>query len=214
MEYSLYTYPSGEEPEEAKELVLAAIFEEEDWEKLSLPRDALEYDSLYLGNNELENIRAKWRDPIYLKSFYDENITFFQTQYWRGISRTRFISDVAASRPQIFADFNNSCLSFNLYDHFEPLTKADARIRKSNERKKKKHQLVKLKSKYGFILNRVAFRLYAIEIDFDCFFITGGAIKIVEEMDQAPNTSLELRKLEYVFNLLNAEGISSKKDLF
>lgn len=214
MEYDLYTYPSGAEPEEANEIVLAAIFEEEDWEKLSVPRDALEFDSLYLGNNELENIRAKWKDPFYLKPFYDENITFFQTQYWQGISRNRFVSDVVASRPQIFADFNNSCISFNLYDHFEPLTKKDAKIREINERKEKEHQLVKLKSKYGFILNRVAFRLYAIEIDFDCFLITGGAIKIVEEMDQAPNTSLELQKLEYVYNLLIAEGISTKKDLF
>lgn len=42
------------------------------------------------------------------------------------------------------------------------------------------------------------FRLYAIEIDFDCFIITEGAIKIVEEMKQAPDTKLELLKLNTV----------------
>ena len=46
---SIYTSPPGVEPQESELIVFAAVFEEEDWEELSLPRDALEYDSLYLG---------------------------------------------------------------------------------------------------------------------------------------------------------------------
>lgn len=57
------------------------------------------------------------------------------------------------------------------------------------------------------------FRLYAIEIDFDCFIITGGAIKIVEKMKQAPNTKLELLKLNTVLLELEKAGITNKKSL-
>lgn len=209
----VYIYPPDVEPKESEAVVLAAVFEEEDLEELSLQRDALEYDSLYLGQNEFTNLRAKWRDPFYLRSFYDENKEFFQTQYWRGISKERFVTDVTASRPQIFEDFHKSCINHTIYNLFEPLTEYDAEVRNKNEQGKK-HQLVKLKSKYGFIINKIAFRIYAIEIDINCFIITGGAIKIVKEMKQAPNTNLELQKLDYLFDLLITEGVSTKKGLF
>lgn len=209
----VYIYPPDVEPKESEAVVLAAVFEEEDLEELSLQRDALEYDSLYLGQNEFTNLRAKWRDPFYLRSFYDENKEFFQTQYWRGISKERFVTDVTASRPQIFEDFRKSCINHTIYNHFEPLTEYDAEVRNKNEQGKK-HQLVKLKSKYGFIINKIAFRIYAIEVDINCFIITGGAIKIVKEMKQAPNTNLELQKLDYLFDLLITEGVSTKKGLF
>lgn len=209
----VYIYPPDVEPKESEAVVLAAVFEEEDLEELSLQRDALEYDSLYLGQNEFTNLRAKWRDPFYLRPFYDENKEFFQTQYWRGISKERFVTDVTASRPQIFEDFRKSCINHTIYNHFEPLTEYDAEVRNKNEQGKK-HQLVKLKSKYGFIINKIAFRIYAIEVDINCFIITGGAIKIVKEMKQAPNTNLELQKLDYLFDLLITEGVSTKKGLF
>lgn len=209
----VYIYPPDVEPKESEAVVLAAVFEEEDLEELSLQRDALEYDSLYLGQNEFTNLRAKWRDPFYLRSFYDENKEFFQTQYWRGISKERFVTDVTASRPQIFEDFRKSCINHTIYNHFEPLTEYDSEVRNKNEQGKK-HQLVKLKSKYGFIINKIAFRIYAIEVDINCFIITGGAIKIVKEMKQAPNTNLELQKLDYLFDLLITEGVSTKKGLF
>ncbi|SKC49272.1 hypothetical protein SAMN06298214_0914 [Bacteroidales bacterium WCE2004] len=211
---SIYTSPPGVEPQESELIVFAAVFEEEDWEELSLPRDALEYDSLYLGENEFKNLRAKWRDPIYLRSFFDENIEYFQTPYWKKIGKDRFVSDVTTSRPIIFQDFKNSCLNEEVYGHFEPLSKKDEKIRLKNEINKRKHQLVKLKSKYGYIINNIAFRIYAIEVDFNCFIITGGAIKLVEEMEQAPNTTLELRKILYLYNLLKDKGVTTKKDLF
>lgn len=210
----VYIYPPDAEPNASDDIVLAAVFEEEDWEELSLQRDALEFDSLYLGHNEFSNLRAKWRDPLYLRTFYDENIIYFQTPFWQGISRERFVADVAASRPVIFEDFTKSCVGHNVYNHFEPLTGFDAEVRSRNEREGKEHQLVRLKSKYGFIINKITFRIYAIEVDVGCFIITGGAIKIVKEMGQAPNTHLELRKINYLFDLLSAEGINTKEDLF
>lgn len=209
---TIYFDPPDRELEETDYLVMSVVFEEEDWEELSVPRDALEYDSLYLGNDEFYNIRDKWKDPFYLRDFYREHLTYFQTPYWKGISEERFVSDVAASRANIFQDFHNACKNHSLYDHFEPYSKVDAAIREENS-KRKRHKFVRLKSKYGFIINKTAFRLYAIEIDYNCFIITGGVIKTVEEMHQAPSTSLESQKMDYVLDSLITAKINSKKDL-
>lgn len=199
----IFFSPEGNFPQEVEYVVFAIVFEKEDLKELSLPNDALEYNELYFEKDEFAIFRAKLKDPLYLHSFYMENEALLKEQYWRGISRDRFVADTIASYPTIFSDFKKEFKQKNLYDLFEPLDKKDVAIRKQNEQGKCPHRLVRLKSRYGYIANKVPFRIYAIEVDTDCFIITGGAIKIVEEMKQAPNTKLELKKINYVFNELH-----------
>lgn len=146
-----------------------------------------------------------------LKSFYDNNKRHFSKDYWKGLTRERFVLDVRGSVPIIFDDFTKCFETRKLYDHFEPLDKYDERTRRQNETRLKPHELVRLKSKYGYICNKIAFRLYAIEIDDDCFIITGGAIKIEQDMNGAGNTKLELKKLNYLKDILQKEKITSKQ---
>ena len=207
MEFNtIYIDPPNGTLEDSDYLVMSVVFEEEDWEELLVPRDAAEYDCLYLGHDEFHNIRSKWHDPFYLREFYRDHLTYFQTSYWKGISEERFVSDVASSRAIIFSDFQTACKNHSLYDHFEPYSKVDATIRKKNLMRNR-HKLVRLKSKYGLIANRIAFRLYAIELDYNCFIITGGVIKTVEEMNQAPSTSLESQKMDYLLDSLETANI-------
>ena len=209
----IFFSPEGNFPKEVEYVVFAIVFEKEDLEDLGLHDDALEYNELYFEKDEYAIFRAKLKDPLYLHSFYIENEVLLKDQYWRRISKNRFVEDTIASSPTIFSDFKNAFKQKTLYDLFEPLDKRDVAIRKQNEQGKHPHRLVRLKSKYGFIANRVPFRIYAIEVDTDCFIITGGAIKIVEEMKQAPNTYLELKKIDYVFNELQEAGINNKDSL-
>ena len=209
----IFIAPEGSLPEEAEYVVFAVTFEREDWEGFCLAEDALELNELYLGKDEYNNFRARLGDPLYLKDFYDENEELLKVQYWRRVSRDRFVEDTRASVPLIFGDFKKGCLKKTLYDVFEPLDKTDVAIRQRNENGKSPHRILRLKSRYGFIADRVPFRIYAIEVDTDCFIITGGAIKIVEEMKQAPNTNLELKKLDYVLSALKEAGISNKESL-
>lgn len=201
------------EIEQASPLVIGAVFDEEDLEELRIPRDSIEYDALYLDKDEYSNFLHKLKDPIFLREFYVENERFFKNGYWRGITKNRFVEDVVSSAPGIIHDFIESCKNNGLSYHFEPLGKNDAKVRKQNAEGTGPHQLVKLKSKYGFIINKLAFRLYAIEIDTDCYIVTGGAIKIVQVMRDAPNTKREEQKIKYLEKLLNENGITSKAAL-
>lgn len=209
----IFIAPEGSPPEDAEYVVFAITFEREDWESFGLSDNTLELNELYLGKDEFNNFRAKLNDPLYLNVFYRANEKLLKAQYWRRVSRDRFVEDTRVSVPVIFEDFKKAFMNRNLYDLFEPLDKRDVAIRLRNENRKSPHQILRLKSKYGFIADRVPFRIYAIEVDTDCFIITGGAIKIVEEMKQAPNTNLELQKLNYVLSALNEAGISNKESL-
>lgn len=209
----ILVFPDENTPEETDYGVFAVVFEREDWEGIGVKKGALEYNEVYFEKNEFFVFRTKLSDPLYLKEFYDENVELLRAQYWRNISRDRFVVDTVASWPVYFDEFKKAFRNRTVYDIFEPLGKKDVAIRKCNERRKRPHKLLRLKSKFGFIQNRIPFRLYAIEVDFDCFIITGGAIKIVEDMRQASNTRLELRKLNTVLNELKFSGISNKKSL-
>ncbi len=209
----IFISPNAEAPEDAEYAVFAIAFEKEDWDDMGIAKDALENNPLYLGKNEYAIFRAKLDDPLYLNDFYTRNEELLKDQFWHNVSRDRFVIDTRASWPDYFNDFTKACKGLRVYDIFEPLGKRDVAIRKHNEKRKGPHRILCLKSKFGFILNRVPFRLYAIEIDFDCFIITGGAIKIVEEMKQAPNTKLELKKLKTVLLELKRASITNKQSL-
>ncbi len=209
----IFISPDEDAPEDAEYAVFAVAFEEEDLRGMGLDNKSIEFNPLYLNNNEFEVFRSKLKDPLYLNSFYKENEAFLKAKFWHGISRDRFVVDTIASFPDYYKDFREACKTHRVYDIFEPLGKLDSAIRKTNEKRKSSHRLLRLKSKFGFIQNRIPFRLYAIEVDFDCFIITGGAIKIVEEMKQAPNTDLELLKLGTVLDELLKAGINNKKSL-
>lgn len=209
----IFISPDAEAPEDAEYAVFAVIYEKEDWDDMRLAEDALEYNPLYLGKNEFAVFRAKLDDPLYLNRFYSDNEELLKARYWSGVSRDRFVLDTRTHWPDYFTDFTKACKGLRVYDIFEPLSERDAAIRSSNEKRKRPHRLLRLKSKFGYIQNRVPFRLYAIEVDFDCFIITGGAIKIVEEMKQASNTKLELKKLNTLMSELRKAGITSKKSL-
>lgn len=201
------------DPHNPDYLVMGVVFDEEDLDYLGVDRTSWDFSEDYLGEDEFNKAINQWGDLTLLREFYTENIDFLSDPYWQGITRNRFVEDVKSSLPDIIRDFGESCKNKALYDHFEPLGKEDAHRREENVNYHSKHKILKLKAKYGSIANRIAFRLYAIEVDETCYIITGGAIKIVEEMRQAPNTSLELRKIEYVEHALSDAGIYSKAEL-
>lgn len=202
----------SDNPHKPEYLVMAVTYDEEDLDDLGVDRTSWDFSEDYFGRDEYSKILAQWKDPTLLREFYDGNIKFLSDSYWHNISKNRFVLDVTSSVINIVHDFKQSCSNQELYSHFEPLSKRDESIRTRNE-STNKHRILKLKAKYGLILDRIAFRIYAIEIEQNCYLITGGAIKLVKEMGDAPNTDLELRKLKYVEDALDAAGICSMATL-
>lgn len=60
--------------------------------------------------------------------------------------------------------------------------------------------------------NRI--RLYAIQIDKNCFVITGGAIKMSQKMQDHPGTNLELKKLFAAKKYLEEKGVFNDDSIF
>lgn len=81
--------------------------------------------------------RSKLNDPLYLNKFYCENAELLKAQFWRNVSRNRFVIDTRKYWPDYFADFTKI---------FEPLSEKDAAIRSRNENRRGPHQLLRLKS--------------------------------------------------------------------
>lgn len=143
------------------------------------------------GNtNEFEKLMNEWTDINYLKDYANQN----QIKNFEAFAEN-IIRDVEG-----IEDFLNTIQinqeSFQLF--FEPL--------QYSERKK---TLALQKGK----IRRNSLRIYAIKID-DCFLITGGAIKMSQTMQEHPDTSKELFKLQHARQYLQNLGIISDETFF
>jgi hypothetical protein len=57
-------------------------------------------------------------------------------------------------------------------------------------------------------------RYYAIKLDENCFVITGGAIKMSQKMQEHPDTTNELKKLEKARVYLKQNGVFDEDSFF
>jgi len=136
---------------------------------------------------------AIWSSPAYLVDFYEENASYFEDEYWTGITVTRFVFDVRKSVPHIKRSFQQAIESRTVSKIAIPLEGSDEQMR-------------------SYILNRFAFRIYAIEVEENkCYVITGGTIKIVWAMKEAENTRVELRRIHFVYHELQSNHIDTKE---
>lgn len=149
--------------------------------------------SLHYGGentNEFEKIMNEWTDINYLKDYADQN----QIKKFEAFAEN-IIRDVEGIE-DFFSTIQINKESFQLF--FEPL--------QYSERKK---TLALQKGK----IRRNSLRIYAIKID-DCFLITGGAIKMSQTMQEHPDTSKELFKLQHARQYLQNLGIISEETFF
>lgn len=182
--------------------MLAAIYDEEELLSFGLTDKSDDLNECYLGKDEFTKWKELWRDPSYLSDFYCNHIEFFRNSYWKGIDEERFVTDTIAAAPRIFRDLKEALEKNKLEDLFQPLAPEDA--------KQAEYASIRVKSKFGQILQHFAFRIYAIKVDDGCYVITGGAIKIDKDMGKAPNTRIELAKLNYTYEALSEKGLNNK----
>ncbi len=191
MEFAIIlTYPPGTK-RCADRILFSARYNEDELRSFGISNDNIDFNDLYKGNDEFNKIRKLWQDPAYLNDFYNENEHFFNTEYWNNISKTQFITDTIASAPLIFDKLKKATEENTLEELFQPLDKEDG--------EKADYTSIRVKSKYGEIRHRFAFRIYAVKIEDGCYVITGGAIKIAKDMGKAPNTRIELAKINQVY---------------
>lgn len=169
-----------------------------------LKEDAIDFDPQYIGKTEFRKLFDLWEDPMYLADFFEENEEFFRVPFWEGITEEMFVRDVVLSSRIIFQQVGDLIKNGRLLEVFESLDEKED-IRRIQGR------TFKVKAKYGYISHRMAFRFYGVLLDRNTICITGGAIKIVHEMKDAPNTDIELKKMELVVGEFNANGVFDKE---
>ncbi len=189
---------------EASCVIAAVFFSEEELIEVGTPADSMSLDTTFVDFNEFEKAFALWGSPLFLSDFYDSNKTFFEQDYWHGLTEEQFLRNVSNS-----IDKNQ----FELIETFENGTFASlvAPLDKSDE-DKRDFDSIRVKIKQGTIGTHYPFRFYAIEVEENkCYIITGGTIKVHKDMRKAPNTILELNKLDLVLKELISNNIDTKE---
>ncbi len=149
-----------------------------------------------------------WNNRQYLQNFFIENEKDLSHPIWNGISIEDAIEQVFDELDDLFNELEcvefqfPNCEGQTLNDIFESFHKPEYVLYKKEERFRKAKPI-----------NRPQMlRLYGIELEDNCFVITGGAIKLTKQM-QPEHLHKEYIKLKNVQDFLNSQHIYSREGL-
>lgn len=141
-----------------------------------------------------------WRKHEFLFSFFRNHITDLENGFWGDISIMEAISNTVSDAKRFDKTLSAYCRSpqHELQYIFQPLYNHE-------------YRLMALQKSKGKIRGSWL-RLYALRIGRNCFVITGGAIKLTNNM-QRTHLQEELRKLEQTKIFLQSHDIQISEDL-
>jgi hypothetical protein len=141
--------------------------------------------------NEFDRLMDLWTDIAFLIDYLKEN----------NITNVKkIVKDILQDAEQIQDFLDNISQNKEPYGfYFEPL--------QNSERNKL------LAFQKGKIRENIL-RYYAIKLDENCFVITGGAIKMSQKMQEHPDTTNELKKLEKARAYLKQNGVFDEDSFF
>jgi hypothetical protein len=141
--------------------------------------------------NEFDRLMDLWTDIAFLIDYLKEN----------NITNVKkIVKDILQDAEQIQDFLDNISQNKEPYGfYFEPL---------QNSERNKILAFQKGKIKENIL------RYYAIKLDENCFVITGGAIKMSQKMQEHPDTTNELKKLEKARVYLKQNGVFDEDSFF
>jgi hypothetical protein len=158
----------------------------------------------------LEQIFDEWKDPEILFDFFEDNRNDLQSGFFGEVSVSNAI-EITMSQAE---EFENQILKLSKQSStnygspfdklFVNLTKAPA-FNNSFLNISVKAYGPKSQGKPSWL------RVYAIRVD-NVFIITGGAIKLTNNMDDRTHTKIEYDKLRIVVNSLRENFLTEKSD--
>lgn len=151
--------------------------------------------------DELTKIIEHCKDTDALYRFFKEHEEHLNNYHNLTISAA--ISQVLAELTEIVEKLIDINTNQDVEDMFEPLSRNEnpnAGLLRSKTYKGKPKRNVK----------KGLLRIYAIRVDQGIYIITGGAIKIYETMQDAPNTQHELDKLNRLQKYFKDNGITDE----
>ena len=197
-------FPEESQMYEAECIIAAVFFDEEELKSLGYEENSFEMNPSFIEANEFEKAFLLWGSPLFLSDFFNKNEEFFKNEYWRGISEETFLKDVSDAIAGIKKELIDRMENNDFHSLVEPLDQSDDEKRLSES--------IRVKIKQGTIGGHHPFRFYAIEIEEKkCYLITGATIKIHKDMGKAPNTKIELKKLEYVLDSMFRNEVNTNE---
>ena len=156
---------------------------------------AVRYDNE--EDNSLRKVFNQWNDPEWLWDFFEKNISDLES-YFKITDLGQAIYDTISDSDELECLILDISPDANLDKYFRPLENNRTADMTLGREKAKPEQ----KSRHASWL-----RLYAIKLEPGCYIITGGAIKLTRTMQEREHTLQELKKMEYVRNLLIEQGV-------
>lgn len=175
------------------------IFDDEDC-LLSVKNDHEKQD-------EFSKIFDQWTDIEYLDNFFTTHASDLKRPYWEGISIEQSIIET-----------RNEAIKFREY--LKRIAEKPAKERiplflrffKPLSKNQGKNSFLDKKKAYGK-RNKTWLRIYALKAGEDRYIITGGAIKLTDNMGERAHTLKELGKLDACKQFLINEGIVDEEGI-
>lgn len=157
--------------------------------------------------DEFSKIFDQWTDIEYLDNFFTTHESDLKRPFWEGISIEQAIIET-----------RNEAIKFLKY------------LKRISEKPPKERKLLFLrlfhplsqdqgisaflekKKAYGK-RNKTWLRIYALKAGEDMYIITGGAIKLTDNMGERPHTLRELKKMQICEQFLKNEGIVDEEGI-
>jgi hypothetical protein len=152
---------------------------------------------------EFDRLFELWNDPIYLDSFFAEHIADLQQEYWQGMNIGEAIKKTIRDATELerkikyLAEQGRLSKFENLSDLFKPLFNKPTKLEEFE------------KSKAKGLLHKSWLRVYAIRLKPNLYLVSGGAIKLTEDMNHSAHLLLELEKLKITHKYLTGEDESA-----
>jgi len=157
--------------------------------------------------DELQLLEEMWEDPEQIETFCHNHLEKLKMTFGDDITvekATTEIMEEAQELLELLEDAGMKRDGAKLQFLFRPLDNREA-------------SLVELQLSKGSAKSRwrknPKLRIYAIRIDEDTYVLTGGAIKLTYQMEEAEATREELDKLKNVKRWLKNKGIIFSEDL-
>lgn len=160
--------------------------------------------------NEFKRLFNNWSDVEYLDAFFDKHQSDLKTEFYtdilteNAIERTINEANKLEQKLISIAENGKTNNSENLDNLFKPLDNREKSVYPPPEYQKNKVYGDEYKS---------WLRIYAIRIEENVFIVTGGAIKLVKNMNEREHLINELKKLDKIKQFLIGEGIIDKEGI-
>ncbi len=148
---------------------------------------AVQYDKK--GEHEFERLFDLWNDAIYLEDFFQTHETDLKSGYWgedisieEAVIKTMKWANKLEDKLLEIAEHGKTDKYETLSSLFKPLHDKTTKIEPLEENKAKESWL----------------RIYAIRVDSNLFVVSGGAIKLVQTMNEREHLMEEMSKLKLV----------------